>query len=429
MPYYLHHDNIGSNVAISNAAGAVIERLAYEPFGKRRASDGASDPTNSIKGLNTDRGFTDHEHLDDLALVHMNGRVFDPLVGRFLSADPNVQFADDLQSYNRYSYVSNNPLNTSDPTGYFSLRSLFGDFEVAAAGFNSFSLKNDPLRRYATQYLGTHQWALTLVESIAAAATSFYCGGCGSAIIQADVTYAETGSITSGVKAGAISYAEAYALQQFAGPPAGNVTIPAFSSGLFFETVAHNFEEAEIQQLLAHVAKKNGVSLAEVDAVLFAVSELGDSVLGDRLDEPKADNHPGYVVIKGIFTRGPFPGASVLFDAADIALSMQGLPTGTSLAYYAKYAGIPIETHSLGSIDGSNIVAAGGTTQARLRAVPFPITVPLSPNVSVTNSLWDFVTGGIFGPLVNPSANFVRMAPGDHLLDSYRAYAPVNFNH
>jgi hypothetical protein len=49
----------------------------------------------------------------------MNGRVYDPELGRFLSPDPNVQFVADLQSYNRYSYAANNPLRYADPTGYF----------------------------------------------------------------------------------------------------------------------------------------------------------------------------------------------------------------------------------------------------------------------------------------------------------------------
>jgi hypothetical protein len=56
--------------------------------------------------------------------VNMNGRVYDPIVGRFLSPDPNVQSATDLQSYNRYSYVFNNPLRYTDPTGYFGLGSV-----------------------------------------------------------------------------------------------------------------------------------------------------------------------------------------------------------------------------------------------------------------------------------------------------------------
>jgi RHS repeat-associated protein len=56
--------------------------------------------------------------LDDLGLVHMNGRIYDPLLGRFLSADVLVQVPGDLQSYNRYSYVRNNPLSYTDPTGF-----------------------------------------------------------------------------------------------------------------------------------------------------------------------------------------------------------------------------------------------------------------------------------------------------------------------
>lgn len=52
----------------------------------------------------------------------MNGRVYDPMLGRFLSADPYVDDAGDSQSYNRYSYVSNNPLNHTDPSGFFKLK-------------------------------------------------------------------------------------------------------------------------------------------------------------------------------------------------------------------------------------------------------------------------------------------------------------------
>src|SRR5262249_12000721 len=59
--------------------------------------------------------FTGHEHLDNLSLVHMNGRVYDPYLGRFLSADPFVPHPQLTQSYNRYSYTRNNPLNLIDP--------------------------------------------------------------------------------------------------------------------------------------------------------------------------------------------------------------------------------------------------------------------------------------------------------------------------
>jgi len=64
-------------------------------------------------------GYIDHTILDNLGLVHMNGRVYDPAIGRFLSADPYIQFPLNTQSYNRYSYVLNNPLSFTDPSGYF----------------------------------------------------------------------------------------------------------------------------------------------------------------------------------------------------------------------------------------------------------------------------------------------------------------------
>jgi RHS repeat-associated protein len=66
-----------------------------------------------------DRGFTGHEHLDELGFVHMNGRIYDPLLGRFLSPDPLIQAAELLQNYNRYSYVLNNPLRHTDPSGEY----------------------------------------------------------------------------------------------------------------------------------------------------------------------------------------------------------------------------------------------------------------------------------------------------------------------
>jgi RHS repeat-associated protein len=115
---YLHKDHLGSVVAITEGTGAVMERLAYEPFGKRRQADGQQDATGNVDAVRTKRGFTGHEHLDELDYVHMNGRVYDPDIGRFASADPTVPHAHDLQGLNRYAYVRNNPLNSVDPSGF-----------------------------------------------------------------------------------------------------------------------------------------------------------------------------------------------------------------------------------------------------------------------------------------------------------------------
>ncbi|MBK6630007.1 MAG: RHS repeat-associated core domain-containing protein [Betaproteobacteria bacterium] len=138
MRYY-HHDHLGSVAAITNEAGAPIERLAYEAFGERRYPNGnAQDRNSPLIGITTDRGFTSHEHLDELNLIHMNGRVYDPVLGRFMTADPFIQAPGNLQSYNRYSYVLNNPLAYTDPSGYFSLKKALKNIWKG--------IKRDPLR-------------------------------------------------------------------------------------------------------------------------------------------------------------------------------------------------------------------------------------------------------------------------------------------
>ena len=113
---YFHKDHLGSITTITNNIGAILEQNSFDAFGKRRNSNG-SDATGTINSL-TRRGFTEHEMLPEVNMIHMNGRVYEPTLGRFMSADPQVQFAGFSQSYNRYSYTHNNPLSFIDPTGY-----------------------------------------------------------------------------------------------------------------------------------------------------------------------------------------------------------------------------------------------------------------------------------------------------------------------
>lgn len=65
----------------------------------------------------TGRGFTGHEHLDGFGLIHMNARLYDPILGRFLSPDPYVQLPDFTQAMNRYGYCMNRPLCYVDKNG------------------------------------------------------------------------------------------------------------------------------------------------------------------------------------------------------------------------------------------------------------------------------------------------------------------------
>jgi RHS repeat-associated protein len=118
---YFHTDGLGSITAVTNEAGQIVKRFAFDAWGKRLDPSSNGVITSATSGKFT-RGFTDHEQLDDLGLVHMNGRIYDPVLGRFLSADPNVDGVSDAQGYNRYSYVGNNPLGATDPSGFFSLK-------------------------------------------------------------------------------------------------------------------------------------------------------------------------------------------------------------------------------------------------------------------------------------------------------------------
>ena len=120
---YWHKDHLGSIVAVTDASAGVIERMAYDPFGKRRNIDGTLDQSGAIDAASTNRGFTGHEHLDELDFIHMNARVYDPDIGKFLSADPTVPGFYNPQAYNRYAYTLNNPLNFTDKTGFYAVSS------------------------------------------------------------------------------------------------------------------------------------------------------------------------------------------------------------------------------------------------------------------------------------------------------------------
>ena len=96
----LHQGSSGLDCGGTDDTGKVVERLSYDAWGKRRYPDGKDDTTGTITSQTT-RGFTGHEELSDVALVHMNGRVYDPLLGRFGTADPTTENPFSTQGWNR----------------------------------------------------------------------------------------------------------------------------------------------------------------------------------------------------------------------------------------------------------------------------------------------------------------------------------------
>lgn len=119
--YYVHADHLGSPELLTDNAGAALVRPSFAAYGERRDGTDWSGPPSAADltaiGNISPRGFTGHEHLDSVGLVHMNGRVYEPTAGRFLGVDPIVHVGLS-QSSNRYAYVWNNPLTVIDPSGY-----------------------------------------------------------------------------------------------------------------------------------------------------------------------------------------------------------------------------------------------------------------------------------------------------------------------
>lgn len=108
--YYAFTDHLGSVTRIFNESGGTVFEAEYDAWGRQAVS------RNTI-GFH--RGYTGHEMLPEFGLINMNGRLYDPMLGRFLSPDNYVQMPDFSQSFNRYSYCINNPLKYNDPSGEF----------------------------------------------------------------------------------------------------------------------------------------------------------------------------------------------------------------------------------------------------------------------------------------------------------------------
>jgi len=115
--YFLRRDVQGTITGLIDRNNNLVEEYSYDAWGRRRnPSDWTYDSVPQPQYMH--RGYTFHEMLDEFGLINMNGRCYDPVVGRFLSPDIIVQNANNTQCYNRYSYAVNNPLKYTDPSGW-----------------------------------------------------------------------------------------------------------------------------------------------------------------------------------------------------------------------------------------------------------------------------------------------------------------------
>jgi RHS repeat-associated protein len=118
---YIYTDYLGSiNTVYNQTSNAIIVDRNYDAWGRER--DAVT--LNYISSTTPEwlsRGFEGHEMLTDFALINMNGRVYDPVIGQFISADPVLQDENNCLNYNKYCFAFNNPLKYIDPSGCVTL--------------------------------------------------------------------------------------------------------------------------------------------------------------------------------------------------------------------------------------------------------------------------------------------------------------------
>ncbi|CAB5500678.1 hypothetical protein THERMOT_1288 [Bathymodiolus thermophilus thioautotrophic gill symbiont] len=229
---YLHYDNLGS---IDNIVG----RMAYTAFGQRRQGDWrANNPLLPIIPTLTNRGFTGHEHIDEMGFIHMNGRVYDPSIGQFLSADPNIQAPYNTQSYNRYSYVLNNPLKYTDPSGFF-LRKMF---ELS----DKISKRFSPIGYAIQRSIEKAMMKNPTLRAIGMIAASAFGGPAGAAAFSARMAYLSGGNDGDIFKAAAVSFASASAAGYIGH---GGVDGAPIVEGAINKAIAHGLAQGAISQI------------------------------------------------------------------------------------------------------------------------------------------------------------------------------------
>ncbi|VUD40407.1 tRNA(Glu)-specific nuclease WapA [Thalassocella blandensis] len=189
---YLHRDALGSIDLITNTYAEVADRRSFDAWGKIRElpwqqTSSANSPFNlsSLQLPFTNRGYTDHEHIQEVHLIHMNGRLYNAELARFISADPHIQMDAISQNYNRYSYVMNNPMKYSDPSGYF-IKKLFSGI---ARAFGNFVQKFGP--------------------TVISVGACVFGGPVACAGMNAALSYITTGDLGAAVLSGITSFATA----------------------------------------------------------------------------------------------------------------------------------------------------------------------------------------------------------------------------
>ena len=222
---FIHHDQLGSINAYSDVNGILVQELSYDAWGRRRNPETWAYYTDILDAGALDaHGFTGHEHIDLFEVVNMDGRMYDPVIGRFLSPDPIIQSPDFSQSLNRYAYCLNNPLSLVDPSGYSWFSKNWKSLVAAAVGITVTALTGN-------LYAGA--------KGIEAAVGAMVAGAAGGA------AGAMTGALLNGANLGQV--AKATFTGAFWGGVSGFLNYASGYGSILEQLFKHSFTDAWLE--------------------------------------------------------------------------------------------------------------------------------------------------------------------------------------
>ncbi len=369
--YYYHPDHLGSTNLVTDEQGQVVQQVEYRPFGAVAARSGSVSLPQQFTG----------QRADATGLYYYNARYYDPDLGRFVQPDPIVQATSDPQTLNRYSYVRNNPLRYTDPSGYSFWSKFFGAIAAVVIGAVTAGLGTILSAGLAAGVFGALDGGISAYQAgggwsgaLRAGGIGFAAGFAGSAAGQFTSSFVSAftsqfagnafGSLASGATSGAVGAG-------LSGGPVGRSVLAGAAAGLSAFTLAPLgpnamflasnvvgaavMGENPLSALREGAGSALGYTLSTTAAVYAFANRVPsdgqiDAQPGDRLYYPAREAIGAFVIL---LEGGPFSHVNVFLGDGKVADNSLG--TNTQERRLSAFAGRPFVRANRPGTPGRNL--------------------------------------------------------------------------
>ncbi|MEO1627833.1 MAG: RHS repeat-associated core domain-containing protein, partial [Bacteroidota bacterium] len=255
--YYTYTDHLGSIVTATDYTAAIQAEQNFDPWGrKRNVSTWSYTSVGSVPDW-LYRGYTAHEHMPEFQLINMNGRLYDPVVGRMLSPDNNIQNPASTQNYNRYTYAFNNPLRYTDPSGEIVWAPIIIGAVIGAYSGGMIA-NGGNFNPFQWDFSSGRTWGFMLGGAIVGGLSA----GIGHAVATSGMPLANTASIVSA------SFVNSLGMHIVTG---GQTPV-----SVSFGIASYNFSSGEV----GYLGKSGNTFIENVGYAFGAISNFNDIMVG-----------------------------------------------------------------------------------------------------------------------------------------------------